>query len=131
MNTPLRYDDPPNGVCGAARFGWKLLLFAYATTVCSRSSPRNVTLSLPWKQTISVYKPFLIKIVRGLVLFAGTESTAPCTVAKSPVPSAATVSRTASAGGADGFVEKTHVVFPASPAKGAPPTLTTPGSICT
>ena len=66
------------------------------------------------------------------VLFAGTKSTAPCTVAKSPVPSAATVSASLPAAGPLVLVEKFQTVFSAKPTKGAPAaSLMTPGSIVT
>ena len=51
-------------------------------------------------------------MVRGSVLPAGTQSIAPCTVAKSPEPSAATV--TAAAVGAGPAARTLNVKFPAA-----------------
>ena len=70
-----------------------------------RSSPRNVTLCLAVKQTISLYMPLWMKIVTGSRLPSGTKSIAPCTVAKSPEPSAATLSFFAPLAGGAAFVE--------------------------
>ena len=71
----------------------KRSLFAYAITVFLRFSPRIVRWCLPAKQINSWYVPFRMKIVTGFSLPSGTTSRAPCTVAKSPLPSAATTIR--------------------------------------
>ncbi len=97
----------------------------------SRSSPRIVRFDLSRKKTISSYVPFLIKTVTRFGGLAGTKSIAPCTVLKSPLPSAATTTRVAFAAGAAALVLNVHPVSVVTPAKPPPAGTSTPGSICT
>lgn len=59
----------------------------------------------------------------GAVLFAGTRSTAPCTVQKSPLPSAAAVRRPSSRPGAAGLVWNRQARRSVTPGSGWPPAV--------
>src|SRR5258708_22492655 len=116
----------------ALTLGLMLLLFEYCRTEPARSSPRTVMNGLfEGTYVIPVYAPGRTVITIGCVLLAGTKSTAPCTVQKSP-PSNATVTALDPAAGPLVCAGKVHKLTLGKPAKGAPLASTiTPGSMVT